>query len=119
MTSTRTGLTASPSLLASQGAPLRRPSRCLALHQLRATWLTERLHHLCIKTALWRQGARPPVDTHHVGRPREKKEAAKKSPGRKKTLLRSRHHHNKTACRLRWRCADPIKGRLRPCRGPR
>ena len=60
----------------------------------------------------------PPGATHRVGRPREKKEASKRFPGRKKTLLRSRRHHDKTACRLRWRCTD-IKGRLCLCKGPR
>ena len=41
-----------------------------------------------------------------------KKEAAKKFPGRKKTLQRSQHHCVKTACRLRRQPMD-IKIRLR------
>ena len=82
------------------------------------TWRTERLRRLCTKTASWRQGVRPPDVTHRAGRPREKKEAAKRFPGRKKTLLRSRPHHDKTVCRLWWWCTD-IKGMLGLCKGPR
>ena len=72
----------------------------------------ERLHHLRTKTAPWHQDERPLGATCHTGRPRAKKEAAKKFPDHKKMLLRSRRHHNKTACRLRWRCADPIKDKF-------
>ena len=54
---------------------------------------------------LHRDGAlaprRPPGVTHRAGRPREKKEATKKSLGREKTPLRSLRHHGKTACCLR------------------
>ena len=41
-----------------------------------------------------------------------KKEAVRRSLGRKKMLLRSLHHHGKTARHLRWRCADPIKNKF-------
>ena len=61
----------------------------------------ERLHHLRTKMALWRQDAWPLSVTHGAGRPCVKKEVAKKFPGHKKTLMRSRRHHDKTACRLR------------------
>nr|XP_020182391.1 vegetative cell wall protein gp1-like [Aegilops tauschii subsp. strangulata] len=67
---------------------------------------------------LWCQGTRPPGVTYHAGRPREKKEAAKRSPGCKKMLLRSQRHRDKTACRLRWRRVDN-RGRLRISKGPR
>ena len=55
----------------------------------------ERLHHLCPKTAPWRQGVRPPGVIHRVGRLCAKKEATKKSLIRKKTLLHSRCHYGK------------------------
>ena len=71
----------------------------------------ERLHHLRIKTAPSHQDARPRGVTRHAGRPRMKKEAAKKSLGRKKTLLRSQHRSTKTVRHLlRWRV--DIKTRL-------
>ena len=70
------------------------------------------LRHLHIKTSPSHQGVRPRGATHRAGRPRMKKEAAKKSLGRKKTLLRSQHHSAKSARRLpRWRV--DIKTRLR------
>ena len=72
----------------------------------------ERLHHHCPKKESWRQGARPHGATCRVRRPHKKKEAAKKSLGREKTPPRSLRHHDKTACRLRWRCADPIKDKF-------
>ena len=72
----------------------------------------ERLHHLCPKTVPWHQDARPLGATRRAGCLRAKKEAAKKSLGRKKMLLRSQHHRIKTACRLRRRRED-IKIRLR------
>ena len=72
----------------------------------------ERLHHLCPKTESWRQGARPHGATCCVRRPRKKKEAAKKSLGHEKTPPHSLRHDSKTACRLRWRCADPIKDKF-------
>ena len=50
--------------------------------------------------------------TRHARRPCTKKEAAKKSLGRKKTLLRSQHRNIKTARRLLRRRMD-IKTRLR------
>ena len=68
--------------------------------------------HLCHKTAPRRQGVRPPGVTHHVGRPYAKKEAAKKSLDRKKTLLRSQHHRVKTAYCLQRRRVD-TRTRLR------
>src|SRR4051812_38925565 len=46
----------------------------------------ERLHHLCIKTPPLPQDARPHGATHRAGCPRMKKEAAKRSRGRKKAL---------------------------------
>ena len=44
--------------------------------------------------------------TRRTRRPRVKKEAARMSSGRKKTLLHSRHHHIKTTHSLRRRCVD-------------
>ena len=58
----------------------------------------ERLHHLCTKTAPWRQGVRLPDVTRHIPRPRVKKEAVKKSLDRKKTLCRSWRHCARTGC---------------------
>ena len=66
----------------------------------------------------WHRGARPPGVTHHVGRTREKKEAAKKFLGRKKTLPCSQRRHDKIACRLQRQCAD-TKGKLCIGEGPR
>ena len=86
--------------------------------QQRATLATKRLRHLCTKTVFRRQGARPPGATHRVRRPHEKKEAAKKSLVRKKTLLRSGRLYGKTVRRLRLRCAG-IKARLHTSKGSR
>ena len=72
----------------------------------------EHLHHLRIKMAPSHQDARSRGVTRHTGHLRMKKEAAKKSPVRKKTLQHFQHHCVKTACRLRRRRMD-IKIRLR------
>ena len=86
-------------------------------------WLTEHLH--CIKTVPWRQGARLRSTTHRVQCQRVKREAAKKSLRRKKTLCHSSHCRAKTVCygktvrRLQRRCTDPIKTRLHLQGGPR
>ena len=72
----------------------------------------ERLLHPRIKTSPSHQDAWPPDATHRAGRPHTKKDAAKKSLGRKKTLLHSQHHCVKAACRLRWRRVD-TRTRLR------
>ena len=84
-------------LVRAAGAPRRRPSLCLALRQQRATWLMERLHHLCPRTVPWRQGARPHGVIHHDRCPRAKREAAKKFLGCGKLHLRSPRHLAKTA----------------------
>ena len=55
---------------------------------------------------------RPHGTTCRVRRPCKKREAAKKSLGHEKTPLRSQRHHGKTARRLQWRCADPIKDKF-------
>ena len=85
----------------------------------RATWLMERLHHLCPKTAPWRQGARPHGVIRHVRCPRVKREAAKKFPGREKLHLRSLRRLAKTARYLRWRHAGLMKTKLHLRSGPR
>ena len=72
----------------------------------------ERLHHLCPKTESWLPSARPHGMTCRVRRPRKKKEAAKRFHGHEKTPPRSLRHHSKTVCRLRWRCAEPVKRKL-------
>ena len=76
------------------------------------------LHHLSPKTAPWHQGARLCGMIRRARRPRAKREAAKKFPGRKRMLPRSQRDRDKTVCRLQWRCAG-IKGRLRISKGPR
>ena len=98
------------------GALPHRPSRYLANLQLRATWLTERLHHLRVKTAPSHQDARSRSMTCHAGRPCTNGEDDKRSPGREKILLRSQHHHVKTVCRLWWQRVG-TKTRLRPLDG--
>ena len=118
-TSTKNGLLASPSSSATQGALPRRPSHFLALCQVRVRWLMERLHHLCPKMAPWRQGARPLGVTHRVWRPREKKEADKKSLGLREAPMCSLHRHDKTAYCLWQRCAGTIKRKLCISKGPR
>ena len=78
---------------------MRRPSRCLALRQLRVTWPMERhRHHLRTKTASWRQGVRPLGTTHRVRRPCTKKEAAKKFLDCKRTLRHSSHRRARIVC---------------------
>ena len=89
-----------PSSSAPQGALRRRPSLYLPLNQPWATRLMACLHHLCLKTVPWHQGARLCGVIHRAQRPRVKKEAAKKSHGREKLHRRSPHHLVKTACRL-------------------
>ena len=79
----------------------------------------ERLHHLCPKTAPWRQGAHPLGMTCRVQRPGEKKEVVKKSLGLKKAPPCSLHRHDKTAYCLWQRCAGTIKSKLRVSKGPR
>ena len=113
-----TGSTASLSSSAPLGALLHRPFHCLNLLQERATSPMERLHHLCIKMLSSQQGARSRGVTRHARRPCTKKEAVKKSLGRKKTLLRSQHHCVKAARRLLQRRVD-IMIRLRLHDGPR
>ena len=66
----------------------------------------EHLHHLCTKTAPWRQGARLRGVTHRIRRPRVKKEAVKKSLDRKRTLRHSSH------CRARIVCCGKAPCRL-------
>ena len=77
-------------------------SRCLALRQVWATWLNERIHHLSHKTAPWLQGVRPLDVNHRIQRPRDKKEATIESLGLKKAPPCSLHRRDKTACCL-WR----------------
>jgi len=73
----------------------------------------ERLHHLPVKTSSSDRGARLRGATHCAGRPHAKKEAARRSNGRKKVLQHSLRHHVKTACRLqRWRASTKIRLRL-------
>ena len=84
----------------------------------------ERLHRLCIKMVPSHGDARltehprllriktvsSPQDAwscgviRHAVCPRTKKEAAKKFPDHRKTLMHSPHHHVKTTHRLPWRC---------------
>ena len=72
----------------------------------------EHLHCLPVKMSFPDQDARPRGVTRHAGRPCMKKEAAKKSLGHKKTLLRSLHHSAKTARRLpRWVVVPPGRRR--------
>ena len=78
----------------------------------------ERLHHHYPKMAPWRQGARPLGVTHRVWRPREKKEAAKKSLDLKKAPPCSLHRHDKTMyCLWRW-CMGTIKSKPCNSKGP-
>ena len=79
----------------------------------------ERLHHLYPKTESWRQGERPHGMTCRVRRPGKKRKAAKRFHGHEKTPPRSLRHHDKTACRLRRRCADPIKDKFSTSAEPR
>ena len=117
-TSKTTSSTESLSLSAPLGALLHRPFRYLDHHQQRAMSPMECLHHLRIKTLPSHQDARARGMTCHAGHPRTKKEAAKKSLSRKKTLLHSQRCHVKTACCLRRRRGG-IKIRLRLCGGLR
>ena len=64
----------------------------------------ECLHHLCPKTAPWRQGAQLHDATRRVPRPRVKKEAVKKSLRRKKMLRPSSHHRARTGCSGKTAC---------------
>ena len=86
----------------------------------------ERLHRLCPKTVHWLQGTRPLDVTHRIQRPRDKKEAAKKSLDLKKAVPCSLHQHDKTASRRAktpccpWRqYAGTIKSKLRIRKGLR
>ena len=72
----------------------------------------EHLCHLRVKMSPSHQDARPRGVTHRAGRPRVKKEAARRSLGRNKMLLHSQHRHVKTVRRLRWRRAGLIKSKL-------
>ena len=74
-----------------QGAPLRRPTRCIALRPARVTQLRRCLHHLLLKKAPWLLGVRPLGETHRVRRLHSKKGAAKKSLAPKKVLACSPH----------------------------
>ena len=97
----------SPSLFAPQGAPLRRPFRCLALRPMRAM---QRRRHLCrlpLKKVPWLQGAWPLGGTRSLRCQRGKRRAAKKSLAPKKlpecSLLRPvttmlLFQHAKTPC---------------------
>ena len=118
-TSTRTGLTASPSSSAPQGALRCRLTLCLVLRPPWVMWLMEPLHHLCPKTAPWRQGARPHDAIHHARCPRAKREAAEKFLGCEKLHLRFPRRLAKTARYLRWRHAGLIKTKLHLRDGPR
>ena len=108
----------SPRSSAPQGALPRHPSRYLALRQAWATQLRERVRHLSPKTVPWLQGAWPLDVTHRVQRPRDKKEAAKKSLGLKKAPPCSLRWHGKIACSLRRRCASAIKSKPHVSKGP-
>ena len=59
--------------------------------------LRGRLSRLPLKKAPWPQGARPLDETHRVQRPRNKIEAAKKSPDLKKVLTCSQRRRAKIA----------------------
>ena len=74
------------------------------------------LHHLNPKTVPWHQGARLRDVIHHARRPHAKKEAAKKSRGRKKLHQRSSRHLIKTVRRLQQCSADLAKTKLHQVR---
>ena len=80
-----------------QGAPLRRPSRSLALRPTRVMQLRRCLRHLLPKKAPCLQGARPLEENHCVQRLRDRKGAAKKSLVPKKVLACFLHQHAMTA----------------------
>ena len=72
------------------------------------------LHRLDPKMVPWHQGVRLRSVIHRARRPRVKKEATKKSRGRKKLHQCSPRHLVKTAHCPQRRSTNPVKTKLHP-----